>query len=61
VGTPVFIGTGNPDVHVPLERVNETVKIMENMNAAVTVKVYDNRPHSISQDEIKTANELIFK
>ena len=61
VGTPVFIGTGNPDVHVPLERVNETVKIMENMNAAVTVKVYDRKPHSISQDEIKTANELIFK
>jgi phospholipase/carboxylesterase len=60
-GTPVFIGTGNPDAHVPVERVNETSKIMEKMNAAVTVKVYDNRPHSISQDEIKTANKLIFK
>ncbi|MBK5193344.1 MAG: dienelactone hydrolase family protein [Flavobacteriaceae bacterium] len=60
-GTPVFIGTGNPDAHVPVKRVNETAKIMEKMNAAVTVKVYDNRPHSISQDEIKTANELIFK
>lgn len=60
-GTPVFIGTGNPDAHVPVERVNETAKIMEKMNAAVTVKVYDNRPHSISQDEIKTANKLIFK
>jgi len=60
-GTPVFIGTGNPDAHVPVERVNETAKIMEKMNAAVTVKVYDNRPHSISQDEIKIANEIIFK
>jgi len=60
-GTPVFIGTGNPDAHVPVERVNETAKIMEKMNAAITVKVYDNRPHSISQDEIQTANELIFK
>jgi phospholipase/carboxylesterase len=60
-GTPVFIGTGNPDAHVPLERVNETAKIMKKMNATVTVKVYDNRPHSISQDEIETANKLIFK
>jgi len=60
-GTPVFIGTGNPDAHVPVERVNETSKIMGKMNATVTVKVYDNRPHSISQDEIKTANKLIFK
>ncbi len=60
-GTPVFIGTGNPDAHVPVERVNETAEIMEKMNAAVTLKVYDNRPHSISQDEIETANKLIFK
>ena len=60
-GTPVFIGTGNPDAHVPLERVNESAKIMKKMNAVVTVKVYDNRPHSISQDEIEVANKLIFK
>jgi phospholipase/carboxylesterase len=60
-GTPVFIGTGNPDAHVPVKRVKETAKIMEKMNANVTVKAYDNRPHSISQDEIKIANKLIFK
>ena len=60
-GTPVFIGTGNPDAHVPVERVKETAKIMEKMNAAVTVKVYDNRSHSISQDEIEVANKLIFE
>lgn len=60
-GTPVFIGTGNPDAHVPVERVNKTAKTMEKMNAAVTVKVYDNKPHSISQDEIETSNKLIFE
>ena len=60
-GTPVFIGTGNPDAHVPVERVSETAKILEKMNAEVTVKVYDNKPHSISQEEIEAANKLIFK
>jgi len=60
-GTPIFIGTGNPDAHVPLERANETAKIMKNMNAEITVKVYNNRPHSISEDEINSANQLIFK
>lgn len=60
-GTPVFIGTGNPDAHVPVERVHETAGIMEKLNAAVKVKIYDNRPHSISQDEIQQANSLIFK
>lgn len=31
------------------------------MNAEVTVKIYDNRPHTISQDEIQKANLQIFK
>lgn len=59
-GTPVFIGTGNPDPHVPVERVLETQKIMESMNAQVNVQVYEGRPHTISQDEIQRANNLIF-
>ncbi|MCP9200819.1 dienelactone hydrolase family protein [Gramella sp. GC03-9] len=59
-GTPVFIGSGNPDAHVPVERVKETQKIMESMNAKVNVAIYDNRPHTISQDEIEKANQLVF-
>ncbi|UJH91211.1 dienelactone hydrolase family protein [Antarcticibacterium sp. 1MA-6-2] len=60
-GTPIFIGTGNPDPHVPVERVEKSAGILEEMNASVTVKVYDNRPHTISMEEIEIANELIFK
>ena len=59
-GTPVFIGTGNPDPHFPVERVLKTQKIMESMNAQVNVQVYEGRPHTISQDEIQRANNLIF-
>ena len=59
-GTPVFIGSGNPDAHVPVERVKETQKVMEVMNAKVQVEIYNNRPHTISQDEISQANNLIF-
>src|SRR5690606_460785 len=28
-GTPVVIGTGNPDAHVPVERVRDTEKLMQ--------------------------------
>lgn len=28
-GTPIFIGSGNPDAHVPVERVKETERIMK--------------------------------
>lgn len=60
-GTPIFIGTGNPDPHVPVSRVNESVSILENMNAIVNLKIYDGRPHTITQEEIDEANKLIFK
>lgn len=59
--TPVFIGTSNPDPHVPVERVHATTHILKNMNAAVTEKVYNNMGHTISQDEIDTANQVVFK
>lgn len=58
--TPIFISTGNPDPHVPLERVTESVDILEKMNATVHLQVYKGRPHTISQDEIDAANKLIF-
>lgn len=58
--TPVFIGSGDPDAHVPVERERETQKLMEKLNARVQVKIYQNRPHTISRDEIGKANRLIF-
>jgi phospholipase/carboxylesterase len=60
-GTPIFLGTGNPDPHVPLERVKTTQKILEKMDAQVDLEIYDNRPHTISPKEIELANKLIFK
>ena len=58
--TPIFIGTSDPDFHVPVERVNETTKLLEKLGAAVTTKIYDNMGHTISQDEVDLANQLIF-
>ena len=59
-GTPVFIGTGNPDPHVPVERVYASSNILRNMNAQVTEKVYNNMGHTITADEIEQANTLLF-
>jgi phospholipase/carboxylesterase len=60
-GTPIFIGTSNPDPHVPVERVYATTNILQNMQAAVTEKIYNNMGHTINQDEIEQANKLVFK
>jgi len=60
IGTPVFIGTSNPDPHVPVERVYATTNILKSMNAVVTEKVYAGMGHTIIQDEIDNANKQVF-
>ncbi|GEP52197.1 phospholipase/carboxylesterase [Flavobacterium noncentrifugens] len=59
-GTPIFIGSSNPDFHVPVERVYATTNILKNLGATVTEKIYDNVGHTIIADEIERANDLIF-
>jgi phospholipase/carboxylesterase len=59
--TPIFIGTGNPDPHVPVERVYATSNILKDMNADVTEKAYNNMGHTINQDEIEQANKVVFR
>ncbi len=58
--TPIFIGSSNPDPHVPAERVYATTKILKSMNANVTEKIYENMGHTIIMNEIELANKLIF-
>ena len=57
---PVFIGSSDPDPHVPVERVGETTRILQSMNADVTEKVFQNMGHTISTEEIDLANKLVF-
>ena len=59
-GTPVLVTTGDPDLHVPLSRVEESIEILKSLNANVISKVYKGRPHTISFDEIKLANQNVF-
>lgn len=59
-GTPIFIGSSDPDPHVPVERVNETSAILEKMGARVSRKIYKGMGHTISQEEINEAKSLIF-
>jgi phospholipase/carboxylesterase len=58
--TAIFIGTSDPDPHVPVERVQETSTILKRMNANLTLKIYKNMGHIISRDEINTVNDLFF-
>ncbi|MBS1564397.1 MAG: alpha/beta hydrolase [Bacteroidetes bacterium] len=57
--TPFLITTGDADPHVPVSRVQESTDIIQKMQGNVTTKIYKNRPHTISQQEIELANGIL--
>ncbi|WP_460553941.1 alpha/beta hydrolase [Hymenobacter daeguensis] len=59
-GTPIFIGSSDPDPHVPVGRVQASTAQLTRLGAVVTEQIYPNLGHTISQQEIDVANKLIF-
>ena len=51
-GTPVLLASGDPDPHVPWERVEETAAVLAGMGAETTLRRYPGRPHTVSAEEI---------
>jgi predicted esterase len=58
-GTPVFLGTSDPDPHVPFERVQETADVLGRMGARVEVRRYPGMPHTVNQDELDVCRALL--
>ena len=58
-GTPGFLGSGDPDAHVPWSRVEESAKLLLGMGAEVTIRRYPGMPHTISQQEIAEARAAL--
>jgi glyoxalase family protein len=58
-GTPAFLGAGDPDPHVPWERVEESAAVLERMGARVRSQRYPGIGHSIVPDEIRAAREIL--
>jgi phospholipase/carboxylesterase len=59
--TPIFLGCSDIDPHIPLARVRESTKILQEKNANVTEKIYPRMGHTINEDEITWVNNNIFK
>lgn len=58
-GTPIFLGTSDPDHHVPLARVEETASILGGMGAKVEMKVYPGMPHTVNADEVEYVRGML--
>lgn len=57
--TPVFLGTSDPDPHVPLARVEETAAVLRRMGAQVELRRYPGLPHTINDDELDACRALL--
>ena len=58
-GTPAFFGSGDPDPHVPWQRVRDSAQVLESMGAIVNVKRYPGRGHTVSSEELAITRELL--
>jgi predicted esterase len=57
--TPVFLGCGDTDAHVPKRRVDETAAAMERLGARVTKRIYPGMAHTINEDEIAFVRSML--
>jgi phospholipase/carboxylesterase len=51
-GTPIFLGCSDVDPHIPKERVSETAQVLTALGAKVTMRLYPNMGHTVTQDEV---------
>lgn len=58
-GTPVFLGCGDLDSHIPLERVEETAQVLHGLHALVTERIYPGMGHAINEDELAFVRQLL--
>ena len=58
-GTPVFFGCSDVDAHIPRDRVDESAARFRAAGADVTERIYPGMGHTINQEEIDFARQLV--
>lgn len=58
-GTPVFLGSSDPDPHVPWERVEATAQLLGSHGARVEARRYPGMPHTIHREEVEAAAAIV--
>lgn len=58
-GLRVFIGCGDRDGHIPIERAAESARLFEDAGATVDYRRYDGMDHTINDDEIDALRDAV--
>ena len=57
--TPVYLGCGDADPHIPWPRVEESAAAFTRQNAEVTLRRYPGYPHSVHPEAVSYARRLL--
>jgi predicted esterase len=58
-GTPVLLGCGDRDGHIPVDTVEASASTLIGLGAAVDLRLYPGMGHTINEDEIAAARALL--
>jgi phospholipase/carboxylesterase len=58
-GTPVFLGCGDMDDHIPLERVKASTKVLRGLGGDVKERIYRGMGHGINDEELLQVRSLL--
>ena len=58
-GTPVFLGSADPDPHIPTGRVEESAELLRAKGAAVDARLYPGLGHAVNDDELDAGRALL--
>jgi predicted esterase len=57
--TPLFLGSGDVDPHLPKRRVDETAAVFERLGARVTRRAYPGLGHAMNEDEMAVTRGML--
>mgnify|MGYP000190908983 FL=1 len=57
--TPVFLGCSDEDPYIPAGRVRETADVLQDLNAEVTLRLYEHLGHTTNDDELQRVRTLL--
>jgi predicted esterase len=58
-GTPIFLGCSDVDPYIPKARVLESERVLTNLGASVTARLYHNMGHMVNTDEIEFVRGMV--
>ena len=58
-GTPVFLGCGAVDAHIPEARVMLSAGVLSELGGVVDARIYPGMGHTVNQEELDIANLII--